>query len=206
MNEFLTVVLSMSSFAFATSASPGPVNIVAAMSGAEFGIKRSYGFVLGATIGFVAILLGVGIGIGHTLASNKTISNSLAIAGSIYMLYLSYQLATSKPSKSELTTIPAPRFISGAVAQWLNPKAWIVSISAISIYVANSSNYTLYLSIFGAIFFIVCFLSILGWVIMGSKASALLNGNYSVFNKIMAGLLVLSVTYFLVQFVIFGKA
>lgn len=196
----------MTSFAFATSASPGPVNIVAAMSGAEFGVKRSCGYVLGATIGFVSILLGIGIGFGSAFVSNRAVSNALAIAGAFYMLYLSYKLATAKPGPTEKNTAPPPRFINGAIAQWLNPKAWIVSISAISIYVANSRNYSLYLSSFGAIFFVICFISILGWVIMGCKASTLLNGNYGVFNKIMAGLLALSVVYFIVEFVVLGRS
>ena len=66
MSEYLVAVLSMASFAFATSASPGPVNIVAAMSGAEFGIKRSCSYVLGAALGFVTILVGIGVGFwGH---------------------------------------------------------------------------------------------------------------------------------------------
>jgi threonine/homoserine/homoserine lactone efflux protein len=205
MNEYLIAVLSMASFAFATSASPGPVNIVAAMSGAEFGVRRSFSYVLGATIGFVAVLLGIGIGFGNFLVSNQAITKSLAIAGSIYMLYLAYKLATSKSGATKRDTGPPPRFINGAIAQWLNPKAWIVSISAISIYVANSSHYSLYLSIFGAIFFVVCFLSILGWVVVGSRTSALLNGNFGLFNKIMAALLTLSIVYFLVEFVVLDR-
>lgn len=206
MNEYLLAMVSMTSFAFATSASPGPVNIVAAMSGAEFGVKRSCGYVLGATIGFVSILLGIGIGFGSAFVSNRTMSSALAIAGALYMLYLSYKLATAKPDPAEKSAAPPPRFINGAIAQWLNPKAWIVSISTISIYVANSTNYSLYLSSFGAIFFVICFVSILGWVIMGCKASTMLNGNYGVFNKIMAGLLALSVVYFIVEFVVLGRS
>jgi hypothetical protein len=46
----------------------------------------------------------------------------------------------------------------------------------------------------------------LGWVVVGSKASSTLNGNYSVFNKVMAGLLALSVIYFIVDFVVLGRA
>jgi hypothetical protein len=70
----------------------------------------------------------------------------------------------------------------------------------------KQQDYTLYLAIFCAIFFVVCFFSILGWVIVGSKASSTLNGNYSVFNKVMAGLLALSVIYFIVDFVVLGRA
>ncbi|MGA7813821.1 LysE family translocator [Caballeronia sp.] len=206
MNEHFFAMLPMFSFAFATSASPGPVNIVAAMSGAQFGIKRSFSYVLGAAGGFVAVLLIVGIGFGSVLVSSRIITNVFAVAGAMYMLYLSFRLAISKSTDTGNNTAPPPRVISGAIAQCLNPKAWIVSISAISIYVANSKDYTLYLSIFCAIFFVVCFFSILGWVIVGSKASSTLNGNYGVFNKVMAGLLALSVIYFIVDFVVLGRA
>jgi threonine/homoserine/homoserine lactone efflux protein len=206
MSEYLVALLSMASFAFATSASPGPVNIVAAMSGAEFGIKKSCSYVLGAAVGFVTILIGIGVGFGSILVSNRTITNALAISGAMYMLYLAYKLATSKPGATCQDVAPPPRFINGAIAQWLNPKAWIVSVSAISIYLANSKNYALYLSSFGAIFFIICFLSILGWVVVGSRTSRLLNGNYGAFNKIMAALLAMSVVYFVVEFVMLGRS
>jgi threonine/homoserine/homoserine lactone efflux protein len=206
MNEHLVAILPMVSFAFATAASPGPVNIIAAMSGAQFGVKKSLSYVVGAAAAFVAVLLCVGIGLGSVLVSNRLMTNGFAIAGAIYMLYLSFRLATSKSNDTGDNTAPPPRVMSGAIAQCLNPKAWIICISAISIYVVNSKDYTLYLSIFCAIFFVVCFFSILGWVIVGSKASSTLNGNYSVFNKVMAGLLALSVIYFIVDFVVLGRA
>lgn len=205
MSEYLVALLSMASFAFATSASPGPVNIVAAMSGAEFGIKKSCSYVLGAAVGFVTILLGIGVGFGSILIYNRVVTNVLAISGAIYMLYLAYKLATSKPGLNLQDAAPPPRFVNGAIAQWLNPKAWIVSVSAISIYLANSKNYSLYLSSFGAVFFVICFLSILGWVVVGSRTSRLLNGNYSGFNKLMAALLAISVVYFVVDFVMLGR-
>ena len=63
MNEHLVAILPMVSFAFATAASPGPVNIVAAMSGAQFGVKKSLSYVVGAAAAFVAVLLCVGIGL-----------------------------------------------------------------------------------------------------------------------------------------------
>jgi threonine/homoserine/homoserine lactone efflux protein len=147
---------------------------------------------------------GSALAFGGILVSNRAITNALAISGAIYMLYLAYKLATSKPGASQQDNAPPPRFINGAIAQWLNPKAWIVSISAISIYVANSKNYSLYLSSFGVIFFVICFLSILGWVVVGSRTSRLLNGNYGAFNKTMAALLALSVVYFVVEFVMLG--
>lgn len=60
---FSDAALPMALFALATSATPGPVNVLSAMSGARFGIWLSLPYVLGATTSFVAILVGLGMGL-----------------------------------------------------------------------------------------------------------------------------------------------
>jgi threonine/homoserine/homoserine lactone efflux protein len=195
--------ITMVGFAFATSASPGPVNIIAVTAGARFGVQKNTSFVLGATISFCSILFLVGVGLGGILTSNKHLSNILAIVGSVYMLYLAYKLAMyNARSFSEKESSVPPNFIDGAMAQYLNPKAWIVSMSGVSIYVANQVSYTASLSIFIAIFFVVCFFSILGWVAAGKRLSSIFKNNIIIFNRIMALILFLSVLHHLVDIIL----
>ena len=66
--------LPMALFALVTSATPGPVNVISAMSGARFGPISSLPYVFGATTSFVAILLLVGLGLNSVVAQVERFS------------------------------------------------------------------------------------------------------------------------------------
>ena len=50
------LVLALVAFAFATSITPGPNNLMLLASGAAFGFRRSVPHMLGVGIGFVAVV------------------------------------------------------------------------------------------------------------------------------------------------------
>lgn len=193
----LEAMVAMSIFALATSATPGPVNIISALSGANFGAKRSMPFVLGATASFVVILLAVGTG--YTVVFNiiDQYSKPVAVLGSAYMLHLAWKIAMHDGSlnfDNEATN--CPNFQSGLITQAINPKAWLVSFSAISVYVTPHLDYQAHLVIFSVIFFIICALSLSAWAVIG-KQLARTTGNILWLNRSMALLLALSVVFML---------
>ncbi|WP_404383892.1 LysE family translocator [Caenispirillum salinarum] len=202
MNSYVGTLMAMAAFALATSASPGPVNIISAMTGARFGVLRSFRYVLGATVAFVAILLLMGAGLGTVIVENEAVAKGLAVAGAAYILYLAWKVARADHVALDdggRATLP-PGFLNGAVAQASNPKAWIVSLSAVSVYVAGAPDYAATLAVFGAVFFVVCLGSLWGWAAVGRWLSAL-SGSVAVFNRVMAALLALSVLWFMATFV-----
>ena len=197
LQELGSVLLPMAGFAFATSASPGPVNIVSAMSGARFGVARTVPYVLGATLGFIAILLLVGIGLGTFVTSHPWLAKLLAVAGASYMLYLASRIARASTSRMfDDDAAVTPKLMAGVIAQVMNPKAWIVSLSAISIYVATSRDYATALAALCLIFFVICALSIGCWSLLGAAFSRH-PGAIRGFNLAMAALLALSIVFFL---------
>ncbi len=189
--------IEMAVFAFVTSASPGPVNILAFVSGVNFNFKSSLSFVLGATIGFCSILIVTGFGIGQILRSNIVLSVSLTIAGSMYMLFLALKLARARidVNQQKIEEHDAPRFRQGAFLQFINPKAWFVSMSGASMYL-QGEHYQVQLVLFVIIFFIVCFASISTWVYLGCLMSKKMGArSLTIYNKGVASLLVVLVTY-----------
>ncbi|MFV0643292.1 MAG: LysE family translocator [Sphingomonadaceae bacterium] len=186
-------LLPMAAFAFATSATPGPVNILSAMSGARFGIISSLPYVLGATASFVAMLLLIGFGFRSFIELIEAFSRPIALIGAAYLLYLAYKIAADRGDLNfDGSKAIRPSFITGALTQAVNPKAWIVSLSAISLYVGPYTDHVFRLTAFSAIFFAICATSLAGWVVVGSYF-ARFSGNVALFNRAMAVLLVASV-------------
>ena len=62
---FIALVL----FAFTTSITPGPNNMMLFASGVNFGFRRTVPHMLGIGAGFLSLLIGVGFGLGALLHS-----------------------------------------------------------------------------------------------------------------------------------------
>jgi threonine/homoserine/homoserine lactone efflux protein len=185
--------LPMALFAFATSATPGPVNVISAMTGARFGTVRSLPYVLGATASFVAILLVLGFGFQSILNIVEQVSVLLTVCGSIYMLHLAWKIAADSGDLSfAADEHRRPGFMAGVLTQATNPKAWIVSLSAITIYVGPYLDYTPRLIWFSVIYFFICAVSLTAWSFLGARIVQF-TGNVIIFNRIMAGILVMAI-------------
>lgn len=124
---------------------------------------------------------------------------ALTLGGAGYMLYLAGRIAADSGEMSFAATEGAcPGFVTGLVTQGLNPKAWIVSLSAVTIYVAPHADYTARLAVFGGLFYLICAVSLGAWVVIGAQV-ARFNGSVAVFNRVMAGLLALSVVLIVLE-------
>jgi threonine/homoserine/homoserine lactone efflux protein len=191
-------IAAMAGFALATSASPGPVNIVSAMSGARFGAARTIPYVLGATAGFVSILALIGTGLGSLMTDHPIVELALGLIGALYMLHLAFAIARASMlnMNRNADSIAPPSLMSGFLAQYLNPKAWLVSVSAVSIYVAANRDYLAALVTLCTIFFVICFPSLLTWSYIGAAFSRKPKA-IRLFNVVMATVLALSVAAFL---------
>lgn len=165
----ITVILSMAIFVLVGAISPGPVNIIATSSGACFGFRRTVPHVIGATFAYTLIVLLVGFGLNQSLIQYPEITNILKYLAGIYLLYMSFKIATSVPLNVTVSSgvKQPPSFIDGVLSQGLNPKAWLVSMSGVSIFVSVHTESTFYLLVFSAISFTVCFVGISTWAAMG---------------------------------------
>lgn len=200
MNDWVVLGVPMVGYAFATSASPGPVNIVALMAGLNYGIRRNLLYVAGATFGFVFLLFLAGLGLGATIKESIWLRSLIAVAGGSYMLYLGIKLANARVEVDFGRNVERPpRLIDGVLAQWLNPKAWVVSVFGATVYLEAALPYYIVLLTFCVIFFVVCFLSLSMWVYAGAYAAHAIKSTrtLNVFTKFLAGILCLSVAYLL---------
>ena len=181
-------------YAFVSSITPGPNNFMLLASGVNFGVVRTIPHMLGIGVGFVSLLLGTGAGLGAVLSAFPALHLALKIAGSAYLLYLSWKIAMSRTLGSAKDDRAEPMsFLQAAAFQWVNPKAWVMAVSAMATY-TNSANYTMSVLIVGIAFAIVNFPSVSTWAGFGSALREWLSVPVRLkwFNVTMALLLVAS--------------
>ena len=193
----MTLVLAMCLFALSMSISPGPVNLVSLSTGVNHGFRQALPFVSGATVGFCLLLGLVGVGIGSLMAY-ALLLDLLGFCGVAFIAYIGIKTATAD-ARIELVDARRPGFGQGFLLQWLNPKAWIASLSGVSGF--NLAGAYPLLALFVALYFVVCYLSIASWALAGGRVGLLINspGRLRVFNRLMGGVLVLVAGYLLLQ-------
>jgi threonine/homoserine/homoserine lactone efflux protein len=180
------------SFAFVTSVTPGPNNMMLLASGVNFGLRRSLPHMIGISLGHALMVVLVGMGLAGLFHSFPPLLIGLKIASVIYMLWLAWKVANSG-APGHGTANPAPfTFLQAAAFQWVNPKAWAMALTAISAYSGDGSVQSIL--IVAMVFACVNLPSVAVWVVAGEKLRGWLAepARLKAFNWTMAALLVLS--------------
>lgn len=180
-------------FTLVTAASPGPVNLLAMSAGVNSPLSQGFRFVFGATTGFCLLVLLSGLGLQSLIKAYPEILSVLRWGGAAFLLWLTWLLWQADGRIDENNAFH-PTFLRGALLQWLNPKAWLSSLSIVSLYAPTALSA---LGVMTSIYYVVCFLSIATWLIAGRLLSRWLqNRTYlRIFNRSLAALLLLSLLY-----------
>lgn len=137
----LELILAFLGFAFASSVTPGPNNMMLVASGVNFGLKRTLWHIAGINVGFPVMLLLSGLGLGQVFVRFPIIYTVLKIVGIVYMLWLAWKIANSGPVGEGREVGKPLTFWQAAAFQWVNPKAWAMVVGAIAAYTVPE-NYT----------------------------------------------------------------
>lgn len=194
-------IAAFSLFATIAAFTPGPNNIMLAASGANFGLKRTLPHITGVNVGFLCVVISGGLGLGGLFALAPFLFDMVRIFAIGFLAYLAYKIATTSPHsdkslQSQIETdnsAPQPiGFWTAFLFQWMNPKALIVVVSAITAYTNSGDTFLLSLVAIVIIFAIVTFLSTLLWCWLGTLIAQFLSSPraFRIFNTSMALLLV----------------
>ena len=189
----LDIIMALMVFAFASSVSPGPNNLMLMSSGANFGFRKTLPHLMGVGFGFVLMLVLVGIGIMQVFDLYPASYLILKWCSVIYLIYLSYKVATAAQPKNKNSNNAQPfSFIQAVLFQWVNPKGWTMALTAIGIYAPERDINSVMLV--GIVFGLVMLPSVSVWVVMGQKIHKLLSSikRLRIFNGVMATLLIAS--------------
>jgi len=182
-------------FSLVAAITPGPSNVMITATSSLAGIRRGFPCALGAATGMAALLFCSQLGLGRLLTGFPVIMTAMKWAGAALLLWLSWKIATSGAMNGGKDG-KVVGFWGAAGFQWLNPKGWLVAVSAASVYgITGDGNPALAALLFAAVFFVAAFPSCLVWLFLGAMISRLLRDERSarIFNIVMGLLLAVSV-------------
>lgn len=189
------MLVALAGFAFVMSISPGPSNFILLASGVNFGFRRSIPIVLGISLGFLTMVLAIGLGLGPVLKAYPLANSALKVVCAAYVFWLAVRIARSAPmtsTGSETAERPIS-FLQAALFQLVNPKAWAVAL-IVTVSYTTPANYIASLLAMIAVFAIVNLPALSMWALFGVGLRRFLRdpAKVRVFNVAMAVLLVAS--------------
>jgi len=196
----LELLTAFSLFALVSSITPGPNNLMLMASGANFGVRRTVPHMLGIGIGFVIMVMLVGIGLVGVFDAYPLSYDVLRVVSITYLVYLAWKIATAAAPGTGVTeageaTGKPFTFIQAALFQWVNPKAWAMALTAVTVY-APSRSFEAILWV-AAVFGLINLPSVSCWTLLGRQIQPLLSNvrRLQAFNFLMAGLLLATIVH-----------
>ncbi|MCP4325598.1 MAG: LysE family translocator [Psychromonas sp.] len=174
----ISLIMAIALFSFVMSVTPGPNNVMLLASGAQFGYQKTLPHIFGILIGVASLLVAVLLGLGLIFESYPQLYDLLKVVGTIYLFWLAWKITTASTENSTLSNKQnrdAPMsLINASLFQFVNPKAWAMSIGSISTFTLSGEAY-----IESGIWIMICFaitgfIAISLWTYLGVKISLLL--------------------------------
>lgn len=142
-----TILFSLGSFAFVSSITPGPNNLMLLYSGARFGFKSTIPHWMGVNIGFCMMLALCCLGVATLVLRLPSTQTVLKILGCSYMLWFAYKLWRNGalPSsvilhKNNKNTAKPLTLKQALIFQYINPKAWVMGLTVPAVYLPPAGS------------------------------------------------------------------
>ena len=189
------LITALTVFTFVSLITPGPNNLMLLSSGMNFGIWRTVPHMLGIGLGFPIMVLLVGAGLMSVFDAVPYSYTALQAVSAIYLLYLAWKIATTERAEESGTeTGSRPlTFLQAAMFQWVNPKAWAMALTAVSVYTPPSKPLWAILVV-AALFAVFGLPTISLWAILGQQLRRFLDDplRFRIFNVVCGILLACS--------------
>ena len=187
----IELLVAIATFALVTSITPGPNNIMLTASGANFGFKRTLPHIAGIVAGVAALNLCIGFGLGALFIRFPVLQETLKVLGSAYLIWLAIKLLGFQYSDNQQNGDAKPfSFWQAFIFQYVNPKAWVMVISANASFSLAGEKYWLSVSFIILVFALIGPPSIMVWAAFGQMIRRFLTqpAFLKTFNSVMAAL------------------
>ncbi len=183
------IILSLAAFALVSSLTPGPNNLMVLASGANFGYRLTLPHMLGITVGFLVMMVLLGVGLAQMFSLYPMLKSMLRVVSVVYLIYLAWKIANAAPPQNAVEKGKPMTFLQAALFQWVNPKAWAMALTAVTVYAPSQE--LVVIAVVALIFGLINFPSVSAWAFLGQRIQVFLinNKRLQVFNISMAVLL-----------------
>ena len=187
----LSLLPALTLFTLVSTITPGPNNIMLMTSGLNFGFMRTVPHLLGVNLGFTLMTLLVGLGLAEIFVQAPVLLTVMKWVGAAYLVTLALKIARSGPVRTGAAGAAPLTFLQAAAFQWINPKAWIMAVTACATYTVAERPVVSVLLVAG-VFGLVGLPCVVAWVGFGTSLRRLLSHptTLRIFNYTMAALLV----------------
>lgn len=163
--------VAMATFALVGAVTPGPVNVLAIGHGSSRPWWVPLLFVFGASVSYTLVVWAMGSGAGLLLRHPLLVQIS-QWAGASYLLYLAWRIARAPGGAADVTAHTGERrgrtaFVQGFLTQALNPKAWLVALSGVTLFALPHADVQRTLGLFCAVSFVACMVGVGIWAVLG---------------------------------------
>lgn len=208
-------LLAMGIFTLVGAITPGPVNVLALRHGAARSRRACAFYVLGASASYAAVVWAMGQSAQWLMQALPRLSTAAEWLCAAYLLWLAWRLARAPAEAAEAEEAasgdaspgesrqhresPASRtlrlLLQGVAVQTLNPKAWLVALAGVGLFVLPQADAALALLQFCAMSLLACLVGVGSWALLGQALSSQLTTprRQRLFHRLLALLLVASV-------------
>ena len=144
------LILAISAYNFVMYVTPGPNNSILTASGIKFGFIRTIPNILGIPTGHGIQLVLVCFGLGSLFVQFPILLDILKYIGATYLLYLAWKMFGSINIASVEDKSSPLKYYEAILFQFVNPKAWVICITAVSLFFPKDENI-----IVGTIFMVI---------------------------------------------------
>jgi threonine/homoserine/homoserine lactone efflux protein len=179
--------LPYATYSFVMSITPGPNNVMLTASGANFGFRRTLPHLFGISAGCAIMLVAVCAGLGALFSAWPVLQTILQWVGAAYLVWLGWKIIGSGEVGEGHAAQPIS-FWQAAAFQFVNPKAWVMTLSAVALFLPPNMN-----PIAGSLYIVTLMVGvnlpcIAVWALFGSSLRGLLQKRPArlAFNIVMA--------------------
>ncbi len=134
------LILALATYNFVMYVTPGPNNSILTTSGIKFGFIRSVPNIFGIPTGHGLQLALVCLGLGTLFTTFPILLDILRYIGAAYILYLAYKMFGSLNITATEEKSRPLKYYEAILFQFVNPKAWVICITAVSLFYPVKEN------------------------------------------------------------------
>lgn len=182
-------------FAVVSTLTPGGATTLATASGAHFGFRRSVPLMAGIAVGLASMAAAAAAGLAGLLLTNPSLQIVMKASGSLYLLWLAWDIGQSGPPHLRVGPARPTSFIGGASMLWYNPKGWAMTLGAAASFAGLADGPFRLAAALGFTFGVAAAASLSVWCMAGQIFARLLrtDGQWRALNVVLGTLLVASI-------------